>query len=332
MDFSIIIPACNMQDYVAACLRSITRCSKENIDMECIVVNGGGKDETAAIVRRYMERDNRIRLITKENGGINDARNKGIEESRGRYIMFLDAEDRLCEDAWEHIEAAVEEEYADFVAFSCITLLENGRLKAQMLPLSDVVSTDMQEAKKLMYADSAFHTCQGKIFRSDIVKENHVTFRTDLLTGADFLFAAEYFEHCDSCMMTKAMIFYDLQRSNNLLSSMEERLECIKILYEFSEDAVERCNDIELKKCMQVYYIGVLANLFYEYAKRGRHQKELLEMSYQRALENEVVRTVLNGVDECVLASKRKKHEYRIMKSKNARKIYRYFSLKAKLL
>ena len=89
MDLSIIIPACNVQNYIAACLRSVTRCPKDTLAMECIVVSYGSKDETAAIVNRYMQRDHRIKLVTRESDGLSAAKNTGIEESKGRYIMFL---------------------------------------------------------------------------------------------------------------------------------------------------------------------------------------------------------------------------------------------------
>ena len=117
MDLSVIISAPSMQRSVAACLRSVTRCPKDTIGMECIVVHHSDADETAAIVSRYAERDSRIRLV-RAHGGIADLRSAGMETARGSYILFLEACDRLCEDAWEQIEAAVEEEYADFMAFS----------------------------------------------------------------------------------------------------------------------------------------------------------------------------------------------------------------------
>lgn len=331
MDLSVIIPAYNMQGYIAACLRSVTRCPRENIDMECLVVDDGSIDETAAIVKRYIERDQRIRLVSKENEGVSAARNRGIEESSGRYIMFLDADDRLCEDAWEQIEAAVEEEYADFTAFSYISLYENGKLRAQMLPLSDVVSTDGQEAAKLMYADSVFNTCWGKLFKSDIVKENHITFRTDLPVGEDFLFVAEYFGYCETYMMTKAMIVYYLQRSGSAMRSysMADRLVFTRILYNFSLAETARHNDSELMGYMQVYYLKVLTNLFYEYAKVYRRDRESLMTVYKEALADETVNAILDAVDVCLIHSKRKIYEYRLLKGKDVLKIRRYFGLKA---
>lgn len=333
MDLSVIIPAYNMQNYIATCLRSVTRCPKDSFDMECLVINDGSSDDTAAIVQRYAQRDGRIRLINKENGGVSDTRNRGIEAASGKYLMFLDADDALWEDAWDYICGAVEEEYADFTAFSYITLYENGKMKVHMLPVSDAVSTDEQEARQLMYADSEFNTCWGKLFRKEIISENEIAFRTDLPVGEDFLFVAEYFSHCKSFFMTKAVILYCLQRSGSamLSYSMEERLGFTKLLYDFSVNAVAHCNDGVLKKRMQVYYLKLLTNLFYEYAKIYRADREKLEGAYQNALENPTVQTILEEVTESAISSKMKRFEYKLLKRGKVSQIRRYFSLKARL-
>ncbi len=333
MDLSVIVAACNMQGYIAACIRSVTRCSRENIAMECIVVDDGSTEDTADVVHRYMERDSRIRLVKKESGGIPAVRNRGLEEAVGRYILFLDADDRLCEDAWEQIEAAVEEDYADFVAFSHIILRENGKLKAQMLPLSDVVSTDTGEAERLMYADSVLNTCWGKLFKGSIIRDNHILFRTDLPVGQDFLFVAECFAHSSSYMLSKAMIVYYLQRNNIVMQDfdMESRLAFMKIVYDYSAAAVTRHNDSELAGRMNAYYVKELSGLFCECAKAYRADKEKLVKVYDAALENETVNQILGGVDEHLISSGRERFEYRLLKKKRAGKIRRYFSLRALL-
>lgn len=333
MDLSVIISACNMQGYIAACLRSVTRCSRENIAMECIVVDDGSTEDTADVVHRYMERDSRIRLFKKESGGISAVRNRGLEEAVGRYILFLDADDRLCEDAWEQIEAAVEEDYADFVAFSHILLQANGKLKAQMLPLSDVVSTDTEEAQRLMYADSVLNTCWGKLFKGSIIRDNHIFFRTDLPVGQDFLFVAECFACSSSYMLSKAMIVYYLQRRGSVIQEydVESRLAFMKAAYDYSAAAVTRYNDGGLAGRMKAYYVRELSNLFCEYARAYRTDKERLAKVFDAALENETVNQILDGVDEHMISPGRERFEYRLLKDKKAGRIRKYFSLRALL-
>jgi len=346
MDLSVIIPAYGMQRYIAACLRSVTRCSRENMDMECIVVSDGSNGETSAVVNRYMERDNRIKLVIMKEGETSNAWNIGIEKASGRYILFLDATDRLCEDAWEQIEAAVGEEYADFVAFSYITSRGNGKLKAQMLPISDVISTDEKEARRLMYADSVLDTCGGKLFKSQIIRDNNIFFRTDLMfepefrevdpyiekprTGMEFMFVAEYFEHSESYLLTKAMILYCPPKSGRMMEcySIKDRVEFIRILYDFHVSAVKRYHDSELMECVKMYFLKMLIDLFGEYVKERDYRRDMVDILYERVLGNEFLKKFFDEVDEQEIRSKRKRYEYRLLREGNAAKIRRYFAIR----
>ena len=297
MDLSVIIPVYGRQRYIAACLRSVTRCPRDNMDMECIVVSDGSDNEMAAVADRYIERDNRIRLVIMEAGETTDARNIGIEKASGRYLLFLDAADRLCEDAWEQIEAAVEEEYADFVAFSHITSRGNGKLRAQMLPISDVISTDEREARWLMYTDSVLDSCGGKLFKSRIVRDNNIFF------GMDFMFVSEYFEHSESYLLTKAMILYCPPRSGGAEGgcSGEERMDRIRFLYDAHVSAVKRYNDSALTKGMRMYFLRMLTDLFSAYVTEGGRSRGEVDALYESILGSAFLGRFLDEVDELSL-------------------------------
>ena len=93
---SVIVPVHNAQDYLSDCLASLTRQTWQ--ELEILVVDDGSKDESADICGSWMERDARIRLIRKENGGVSSARNRGLEEARGEYVAFVDADDWILPD------------------------------------------------------------------------------------------------------------------------------------------------------------------------------------------------------------------------------------------
>lgn len=102
---SIIIPAYNAEKYLGECLESVRR--QTFADFEAIVVDDGSTDGTAAIAEGYVERDSRFRLMHIANGGVSKARNAGIEESKGRWLTFMDADDIIHPRALESwIEAA----------------------------------------------------------------------------------------------------------------------------------------------------------------------------------------------------------------------------------
>ena len=107
---SIIIPIYNVESYLSRCLTSVVRQTLRDIEIIC--VNDGTKDASVDIVREYMKRDHRIRLIEKENGGISSARNVGLEQARGTQVLFLDSDDYLTNNACERIY----EEYGGYNA------------------------------------------------------------------------------------------------------------------------------------------------------------------------------------------------------------------------
>ena len=101
-----------------------------------------------------------------------------------------------------------------------------------MLPISDVISTDESEARRLMYADSALSTCGAKLFKSRIIRDNNLFFMpagADLDEFDDLYFVTEYFEHCESYLMTKAMILYCPQKDRGVMKTVVWRsgLRCL---------------------------------------------------------------------------------------------------------
>ena len=96
MLISVVVPIYNMEAYLAQCLDSLL--AQRFTDFELLLVDDGSRDASPAICDRYADRDNRIRVIRKPNGGVSSARNVGIEAARGRYLLFVDPDDWVDED------------------------------------------------------------------------------------------------------------------------------------------------------------------------------------------------------------------------------------------
>ena len=89
--FSIIVPVYNVEDYLSQCLESILCQSVTNFEL--ILINDGSTDSSLEICRQYQQNSHQIKLIDKENGGLSDARNKGLLAAIGDYIIFTDSDD-----------------------------------------------------------------------------------------------------------------------------------------------------------------------------------------------------------------------------------------------
>ncbi|MDE6239904.1 MAG: glycosyltransferase [Muribaculaceae bacterium] len=100
-EISVIVPVFNSRTYLKECIESVT--NQIFSDWELLLVNDGSTDDSESICRSYAERDSRVKLISKSNGGLSSARNLGLELAHGNYIFFLDSDDELYSDALSHL-------------------------------------------------------------------------------------------------------------------------------------------------------------------------------------------------------------------------------------
>ena len=150
-EFSIIVPAYNVEKYLADCIEDIL--SQSFADFEILLIDDGSTDKTLKIAEEYAKKDNRIKVFSKENAGLSHTRNYGIERAAGRYIYFVDSDDLLEKDALKNIEAVIaEKQDADIIATRYRILDEKtGELKeVNKFPVS-VLSADSRMAATEQY-------------------------------------------------------------------------------------------------------------------------------------------------------------------------------------
>jgi glycosyl transferase, family 2/glycosyl transferase family 8 len=108
---TVIVPVYNVEHYLDKCLDSVIKQTYKNI--EIIVVNDGSTDNSGTICQEYAQKDNRIVYIEKENGGISDARNAGLDRMTGSYVTFVDSDDWIEQDYVETLYQKINEYQAD---------------------------------------------------------------------------------------------------------------------------------------------------------------------------------------------------------------------------
>lgn len=122
---SIIIPAYNIEKELARTLDSVLAQTYQN--MEIVVVNDGSKDGTGAVIDAYAAKDSRIKAIHKENGGVTSARLRGVAEATGDWIGFVDGDDWIEPDMYEHLMRNAREHHADISHCGYRMVFPNGR-------------------------------------------------------------------------------------------------------------------------------------------------------------------------------------------------------------
>ena len=108
---SIIIPCYNVEKFIINALDSIFVQEYQNVEVLCI--NDGSLDKTMELINKYKKNNNKVKLITKENGGVSSARNVGLDNATGDYILFLDADDQFGPNCIKILVEAVENNNVD---------------------------------------------------------------------------------------------------------------------------------------------------------------------------------------------------------------------------
>lgn len=108
---SVIIPVYNVRDYLRACLDSVLR--QTYTQLEIILIDDGSTDGSDQICDEYENKDSRIYIIHKKNGGLSDARNKGLDIATGKYVVFIDSDDIVADTIIEYLYCLVHENQAD---------------------------------------------------------------------------------------------------------------------------------------------------------------------------------------------------------------------------
>lgn len=110
---SIIMPVCNVEKYLAACLESAIHQDLHNVEIIC--VNDGSKDSSLSILQEYAAKDDRVVIIDKQNAGYGAAMNDGLRIARGRYIGILESDDRVCKNSWKKLLDIAEKNDLDVI-------------------------------------------------------------------------------------------------------------------------------------------------------------------------------------------------------------------------
>ncbi len=135
---SVIMPAYNAADCIRASVESVLRQSYRNLEL--LVIDDGSQDATADVLGGILSEDSRVRLIRQENQGVSGARNTGLEQAKGTWIAFLDADDFWKEDFLEQVYHAAEKSRSDFVYARTMEKFMDGR-EAVVGPQPSVAGT-----------------------------------------------------------------------------------------------------------------------------------------------------------------------------------------------
>ena len=239
---SIVIPIYNAEKYLEECLNSIKNQTYKNI--EVIMVNDGSKDDSETICKRFSEYDARFRYFTKANGGVSSARNLGLDNVKGDYITFIDADDWIDEKHLELLITTVKKNHSDIVISSykqfnnidvfylrAYTIQEKYLLNFERMNRDDFLTI----FPKLMSTNVCFNNAVAKLFRKELV--NDLRFDTSIKYGEDLDFYFRLYLNVDSISYVDEPTYVyrmhgDSTTSNFNQEHAEQELSIFKQMYE----------------------------------------------------------------------------------------------------
>lgn len=170
---SIIVPVYNYKAYLRRCLDSIA--AQTFSDWECLVVDDGSSDGSAAICDEYATNDPRFRVIHKENGGVSSARNAGLEAARGEFLMFSDQDDAIDPHSMEYALEMQRQDPEAMVMWKFTRDETEFREKCQ-----EPLSFRRLRYLDMFWQDNLFHTIWNRMYSMDTVRRSGIRFDVTL--------------------------------------------------------------------------------------------------------------------------------------------------------
>lgn len=169
---SVIVPVYNVEEYLEECLNSILLQTYTNL--EILIVNDGSTDNSLEILQKFSQKDSRITIFTKENGGLSSARNLAIDEAKGEYFTFIDSDDYIEENYIEYLMKSLIDNEADISIVNSYHMI-NGKRKDIINNDGNVSIFSRREVLERMYSKEndfigILQSAQGKLYKKKLFK------------------------------------------------------------------------------------------------------------------------------------------------------------------
>lgn len=255
---SVIVPIYNVEKYLPHCIDSII--AQTFTDFELLLIDDGSKDMSSVICDKYAEKDSRIRVFHKENGGVSSARNVGIKKSVGNFLCFIDADDILQQNALTDLYNCIVNNKADFSLGSCYKL-KAGKLYPFISNENKLYINDFS-------INVSHYALWGYLFRSSIIIQNNILFDEELSYSEDRIFIYKYMMYSHSMSTCSNYVYqYRINHESACFSSNTMK----KVTSQLN--AIERMRFLE-KKCSRSLSL-----------KLRREEKDVLLLGLRQFME-----------------------------------------------
>lgn len=282
---SIILPAYNCQETIKKAIESTLEQTYK--DIELIIINDGSTDSTENVCKKYIDYDKRIIYKKIENSGVSYARNTGIEQATGKYLMFIDSDDFYSKNMVEEMVRTIEKDKVDLVSCNYNKIYPDKLIKSN----KDYVETEeiyninnLYIAIDMLNNSQAFKILWNKIYITQIVKTHNIKFDTRIFRGEDYKFNVDYFRYIKSLKIINTKLYYYHIGDNGLAKKYDEnefnrRISNLNYQRDFY---IER--NYDLKYLNTLYILGCYASLL-KMSDKSQKEKMISEIFSNQDVE-----------------------------------------------
>ena len=212
---SIIVPIYNVEKYIRTCIESIFNQGLSDDNIELILVNDGTPDKSMEKIADIIKKHNNIQIINQPNQGPSIARNKGIQKATGKYLYFIDSDDKLIDNSLPYIIDKINKTEFDIIVADFFEMLNNN-IDKENIVIPNNIKISEKKGDRIYIEELSPHDCHvwHTIFRKDFLIYNNISF-TPHIYYEDIPFMHECYLKAKTCLRIYLPI-YIYRRSNTM--------------------------------------------------------------------------------------------------------------------
>lgn len=284
---SVIIPVYNKEKYVEACILGVRAQTYANL--EILLVDDGSQDASGEICDRLAKEDDRILVIHKENGGLSDARNAGIDKAKGEYLFFVDADDVIEPEAIQELYSAVKRTKADIAISNFLWQTPEG----EVLGDSGIIKNDIWGKRQLFEAltgENSFYfvVAWNKLYHRSLWE--NFRFKKGKIHEDEFA-VHHIFGRCEKAVLVEKCLYRYIRREDSITSTNTQikRLDVLEAICDrfdyVHENGPEDCLQSAARQLWEHYrHFYFAENPDAEGKRRQKEIKELFHGQYPKLM------------------------------------------------
>ena len=217
---SVIITAFNIEDYIGKCLESILNQTYRNL--EIIIINDGSTDQTLSVIQECIKNDSRVIIINQVNQGVNESRKNGYLKSKGDYLLFVDGDDWLENDAVEKLVEVIQHQEVDIVLFDILKVTNDGSIPLILNYLNSTLErVDLLES---LFLYEIYPSVCSKMIKKEFLMKLDTPFCPRLNYAEDLATCAKWFQNQPTYFYLNQYLYNYYQRENSITQNVDVKI------------------------------------------------------------------------------------------------------------